>query len=109
MPEHQGSQPEPRFERRLSRREGRPAGRHRRAVLEAEVSRLVRELRVLGAVPKRQLVEQAGADHWREGSVEAAIALGVRQRRLRRLPFDFVAPADEGPSDERPSDAQHRR
>lgn len=67
--------------------------RHRR-LIAAESKRLQRELRALGPMPTERLAELCHADHWQEGTLEEAIAEGVRRGELRRLPLGWVASVD---------------
>lgn len=70
-----------------------PRDRHRTAVLDIEVRRLLGELRAIGPVPRRAFSRRLGAARWREGSLDAAIEHGVRQGVMRRLPLGFAAAA----------------
>lgn len=63
--------------------------RHLLAV-EAEMHKLERNLRDFGPMPCDRLSALARAERWREGTFEEAVALGVREGRLARLPFDWV-------------------
>lgn len=65
---------------------------HRRhvAAVEAEMRKLERNLRDFGPMPCDRLATLARAERWREGTFEEAVALGVREGRLARLPFDWV-------------------
>jgi hypothetical protein len=65
---------------------------HRRheAAVAAEINKLERNLRELGPMPSERLASLAQADRWREGSFEEAVAAGVREGRLARLPFHWL-------------------
>lgn len=52
----------------------RVRARHARAVIQAEIRRLSRD--------------QAGAERWREGSFEEAVAAAVRAGAIEKLPGD---------------------
>ena len=70
--------------------------RHDEAVLAAEVRRLVTELHTSGPLATTTLVRRCHTNHWREGTLDAAIREGTRQRRLPQLPFGYVdVPRDE--------------
>ncbi len=64
--------------------------RHRRAVLSAEVHMLVSELQIQGPLTRTALARRCRANHWTEGSLDAAIQAGVRQGVLVRRPFGYV-------------------
>ena len=64
--------------------------RHHRAVLSAEVHRLVKELQIDGPLTRTALARRCQARHWTEGSLDVAIRAGVRQGALIRRPFDFI-------------------
>jgi len=72
------------------RRMARPLDRHDQALLAAEVRRLVHELRTSGPLSKRRLGQRCHAGDWRDGTLDAAIREGIRQGRLRQLPFGWV-------------------
>jgi DNA-binding MarR family transcriptional regulator len=65
--------------------------RHHEAMRAAQVRRLVRVLNAFGPLPRERLARISHADHWREGCLDVAISEGIRQGKLRRLPFDFLA------------------
>lgn len=60
------------------------------ASVAAEIRKLERSLRELGPMPCDRLAHLTHADRWREGTFEEAVAVGVREGRLARLPFDWV-------------------
>jgi hypothetical protein len=60
------------------------------ATVAAEVDKLERNLRELGPMPKERLADLTGADRWREGTFEEAVAAGVRQGRLKWLAFSWL-------------------
>ncbi len=60
------------------------------AAVEAEIRKLERSLRELGPMPRDRLAALAHADRWREGTFEEAVAVGVREGRLARLPFHWL-------------------
>jgi hypothetical protein len=82
------------------------ADRHYRIVLCAEVRRLVRELEVMGPLPREMLARQCHASHWRQGSFEAAVRAGIRHGTLRRMPFDFIDVVRPGPASSKMPDAE---
>jgi hypothetical protein len=73
----------------------RPASRYDELVVAAAVRRLARELELLGPMPRERLARLAGAAHWREATFDQAIREGIRLRKLRELPFGFVAAGEE--------------
>jgi hypothetical protein len=60
------------------------------AAVAAEISKLERSLRELGPMPCDRLANVTHADRWREGTFEEAVAVGVREGRLARLPFHWL-------------------
>ncbi|HEY2769186.1 MAG TPA: hypothetical protein VGI87_01375 [Solirubrobacteraceae bacterium] len=60
------------------------------AAVAAEISKLERSLRELGPMPCDRLANVTHADRWREGTFEEAVAVGVREGRLARLPFQWL-------------------
>ena len=60
------------------------------ATVAAEIRKLERNLRELGPMPSDRLAALAHADRWREGTFEEAVAVGVREGRLARLPFHWL-------------------
>ena len=60
------------------------------AELRKRADKLERSLRELGPMPSERLANLAQADRWREGSFEEAVAVGVREGRLARLPFHWL-------------------
>ena len=70
-------------------RERGPIGRD--VMLEADIARMVMELRLSGPLRRSVLAERCHAAHWREGAFAAALQAGVAQGSLRRLAFDFIA------------------
>jgi hypothetical protein len=64
--------------------------RHHRLVLSAEIRRIASELYSAGPMPRALLSRKCQPGRWSEGSFEAAVQEGVRQGKLRRLPFDFI-------------------
>jgi hypothetical protein len=71
-------------------------------VLDAELRRIVRELRFGGPLRRDALAHRCHADAWHRGSFDGALLAGVRRGVLRSLPFDFVdvalPPARPAPS-----------
>jgi hypothetical protein len=68
----------------------RRADRHDQALLTAEVRQLAAQLHTSGPLQRDVLAKRCHTNWW-HGTIEAAIAEGVRQHKLRRLPFGFVA------------------
>lgn len=64
---------------------------HYAQVLDAEASRLARELRTIGPMTRQALAERCRVRGWRQGSFEAAVRRGVATGRLRQLPYGFLA------------------
>ena len=64
--------------------------RHDHAILAAEVRRLADALRVSGPLHTTMLARRCHANHWSEGTVDAAVREGIRRRQLRRLPMGYV-------------------
>jgi hypothetical protein len=64
--------------------------RRHEAAVAAEINKLERSLRELGPMPSDRLATLAHADRWREGTFEEAVAVGVREGRLARLPFHWL-------------------
>jgi hypothetical protein len=60
------------------------------AAVAAEIRKLERNLRELGPMPSERLASLTHADRWREGTFEEAVAAGVREGRLARLPFHWL-------------------
>ena len=60
------------------------------AAVEIEIRKLERSLRELGPMPSDRLASLAHADRWREGTLEEAVEVGIREGRLARLPFDWL-------------------
>ncbi len=60
------------------------------ATIQAEIRKLERNLRELGPMPSDRLAALAHADRWREGTFQEAVAVGVREGRLARLPFRWL-------------------
>lgn len=60
------------------------------ATIQAEIRKLERNLRELGPMPSDRLAALAHADRWREGTFQEAVAVGVREGRLARLPFHWL-------------------
>jgi hypothetical protein len=81
--------------RRGSSRRERDA-RRERAVLDAEVRRLMRELRYAGPLRRDVLARRCHASAWKSGSFVGAVQAGVRDGSLRELPFGFVAVSRSG-------------
>ena len=70
---------------------------HRDAMIEADVRRLVRELRSLGPLSSRTLARRCHAERWDEGAFTEAVRAGLADGKLRALPFGFLAaPPREG-------------
>ena len=65
--------------------------RHEAVVVQAEMRRLARELRVTGPMPATRLARCCRAERWSAGGFTQAVREGVRQGSIRRLPFDFLA------------------
>jgi hypothetical protein len=65
------------------------SGRHRAAVTDAEVRRLVRALHAYGALRRSSLAREVGAVSWRDGGFDRSLSAAVRTGRVQRLPFDF--------------------
>jgi hypothetical protein len=59
--------------------------------MNVAVTRLVRTLAVTGPLTMEALARWSGAHSWRRGELSAAVHRGVREGRLRELPFGFVA------------------
>lgn len=57
----------------------------------AQIHQLVRALSALGPLRRDSLARISHANRWRDGCLDAAISEGIRQGKLRRLPFDFLA------------------
>ena len=64
--------------------------RRRAAVIAAEMRRLERCLRTIGPMPRTRLAETTDAQRWCEGTFEEAVRLGIREGKLRALPFDWL-------------------
>jgi len=64
--------------------------RRHEAAVAAEIRKLERNLRELGPMPSARLAALAQADRWREGTFEEAVAVGIREGRLARLPFQWL-------------------
>jgi hypothetical protein len=64
--------------------------RRHEAAVAAEIRKLERNLRELGPMPSERLAVLAQADRWREGTFEEAVAVGIREGRLARLPFQWL-------------------
>ncbi len=60
------------------------------AAVAAEIRKLERSLRELGPMPSDRLATLTHADRWREGTFEEAVAVGIREGRLARLPFHWL-------------------
>ena len=86
---------------RLESSQARRGDRHRGAVLDAEVRRIVRQLRWCGPLTRRELERLCRTRQWREGSLEEALRRGIAAGVLRRLPFDYVAVSREEPAPRR--------
>jgi hypothetical protein len=71
--------------------------RHDEAIHSAEVRRLVRLLRALGPLPRASLARISHARRWRKGCFDVAVSKGIRQGKLRQLPFDFLAASESSP------------
>jgi hypothetical protein len=84
---------------------GRRADRHDQALLTAEVRQLAAQLHTSGPLQRDALAKRCHTSYW-HGTLEAAIAEGIRQRKLRRLPFGFVAAERPALA---PAPPQHRR
>lgn len=65
--------------------------RHHEAVRSAQIRQLVRILSAFGPLPRYSLARICHADHWRDGCLDVAVSEGIRQGKLRQLPFDFLA------------------
>jgi hypothetical protein len=74
------------------------AGR-RDVVVDAELKRLVRELRAFGPLKRSTLARRSHATTWHGSAFGEAVSAGVASGRLRLLPFDFIAASAEGSSD----------
>ena len=70
--------------------------RRHAAAVDAEIRKLEQNLRDFGPMPKDRLSTLAGADRWREGTFEEAVAAGIRQGRLEAMAFDCLK-ATHGP------------
>jgi hypothetical protein len=66
--------------------------RHHAAIVAAELRRIERRLREVGPMPRRALSAQCGESSWRDGNVTEAVREGIRQHRLKELPFGWIAP-----------------
>jgi hypothetical protein len=76
---------------RDSDRSSPPPSRNRyQILLDAEVARLVHELRPFGVLRERTLAQRAGCGAWPAGAFHAALRDGARHGKLVLLPFDFV-------------------
>ena len=64
---------------------------HYAILLDAEVRRLVHELRPFGVLSERELEHRANAALWHSGTFEAALRAGERRGQLKRLPGGFVS------------------
>ncbi|WP_249011930.1 hypothetical protein [Conexibacter sp. DBS9H8] len=60
------------------------------AMLDAEVGRLLHELRPFRVMRGGELARRAGAEYWGGGGFDAAVRTGERRGDLRRLPFGYV-------------------
>jgi hypothetical protein len=68
----------------------RPSGDRTAATLDAEVGRLIHELRPFRVMRGGELARRAGAGYWGAGGFDAAVRTGERRGDLRRLPFGYV-------------------
>jgi hypothetical protein len=84
------------------------ADRHYHAVLSAEARRIARELSAYGPQTPAMLARRCRARRWRQGTLEAAVLVGVQEGRLRRLPLGFLTTAD-GDRDGAPQPPAARR
>ena len=64
---------------------------HYAILLDAEVGRLVHELRPFGVLSEHELERRADAALWHSGTFQAALRAGERRGRLERLPCGFVS------------------
>lgn len=83
------------------------ADRHDQALLSAEVRQLAAQLHTSGPLQRDVLAKRCHTNWW-HGTIGAAIAEGVRQHKLRRLPFGFVAAERPGSAPSLPT-PKHRR
>jgi hypothetical protein len=73
--------------------------RHEAVIVQAEMRRLARELRLIGPMPATRLARCCRAEHWSAGGFTQAVREGVRQGSIRRLPFDYLASGRPGAGD----------
>ena len=64
-------------------------GPHERAVLHAEVRRLVRALRPYRVLPREALEREAKASRWHEAGFEHALQAAVNEGKIAELPLGF--------------------
>jgi hypothetical protein len=64
---------------------------HHAAVLAAELRRIEQQLRAVGPMPRQALARSCGENTWRDGNLTEAVREGIRQHRLRQLPFGWIA------------------
>jgi hypothetical protein len=69
-------------------------GYHERAVLEAEVRRIIHSLRPFGILHRDALSRATHARTWRNGSFEAALRVAINQGKVDKLPGDFCRLGD---------------
>jgi hypothetical protein len=78
-----------------------------RIVVRAELNRIVRTLEMTGPLRRDVLSRACGARHWHTGGLSAALRAGIREGRVKELPFGFVAVA-QTPRQARPTGARRR-
>ena len=64
---------------------------HDRAVLHAEVRRLVLALSPFGVLRRDVLARAAGATRWSDETFEEALTAAVEGGEIKKLPLDFYA------------------
>jgi hypothetical protein len=81
------------------------SGQHDRAVVEAEVRRLVHALAPYGVLRRDALQREAGAGRWHEAGFGRAVAAALDAGEIRELPFGFYGLPGADGSDEPPDRA----
>lgn len=64
---------------------------YRHQVVDAEIRRLVSALQAIGPMRRTTLARECRSSLWGLGTFQAAVLEGIRQGRIRALPFDFLA------------------